>query len=102
VLLLNTVHTVRRAEAHSHRRRGWERFTDAIFDAVNEGEPTVFVLWGKPAQKKARRIHARHVVLDAPHPSPLSAHRGFFGSRPFSSVNRALAGFGRAPIDWTL
>lgn len=102
VLLLNNVLTVRRGEAHSHRKRGWERFTDAMIARLAaRHEPLVFLLWGKPAQKKAAKIDTRrHIVIEAAHPSPLSAHRGFFGSRPFSSVNRALKQFGNSPIAW--
>ena len=101
VLLLNTVLTVRRGEAHAHKGRGWEQVTDAIFELVCAREaPVVFVLWGKPAQKKAKAIPRRHVVLEAPHPSPLSAYRGFFGSAPFSRVNAALEASGQPPVDW--
>ncbi len=103
VLLLNTVLTVRAHEAHSHRGRGWERFTDAVIQAVNDRPGrTVFVLWGGPAQKKAKLIHPRHVVLKAPHPSPLSAYTGFFGSRPFSAINAALRASGEREVDWAL
>jgi uracil-DNA glycosylase len=104
VLLLNAVLTVRNGEPNSHRRKGWERFTDAILRAVNEREQgVVFLLWGAYAQKKAELIDAkRHVILHAAHPSPLSARRGFFGSRPFSQANAALAKAGQAPIDWCL
>lgn len=101
VLLLNTVLTVRRAEANAHRGRGWEAFTDAVIDAVNERpRPAVFLLWGAAANKKARRIQDRHRIVSGPHPSPLSAYRGFFGSRPFSTVNAALRELDHAPIDW--
>jgi len=102
VLLLNNVLTVRRGEAHSHRKRGWEQLTDAIIAKLAaRREPLVFLLWGKPAQKKAVKIDTRrHVVIESAHPSPLSAHRGFFGSRPFSRVNRALEQFGSLPIEW--
>lgn len=104
VLLLNAVLTVRTGEPNSHQRRGWERFTDAAIAAVNaKEERVVFVFWGSFAQKKASGIDSsRHVVLTAPHPSPLSAYRGFFGSRPFSRINAALAEAGRATIDWEL
>lgn len=103
VLLLNTVLTVRSGQAGSHRRRGWERFTDAVVDAVaSRTEPTVFLLWGRDAQRKAARVNAgRHTLLTAPHPSPLSAHRGFFGSRPFSRANEALKAAGRQEVDWS-
>jgi uracil-DNA glycosylase len=104
VLLLNTVLTVRAHEAGSHARRGWERVTDAIVDAVVARERgAVFVLWGGPAQKKAARIDVgRHRVILGVHPSPLSAYRGFAGSKPFSRVNEALSELGHAPIDWSL
>lgn len=102
VLLLNTVLTVRDGEANSHRKRGWETFTDQVIETLNQREqPVVFLLWGKPAQSKATLISDRHVILTAPHPSPLSAYRGFFGSSPFSRTNAALAELGRSPIDWT-
>ena len=103
-LLLNTVLTVRAHAAGSHRGHGWEQFTDAVIRKVNErNEPVVFVLWGRPAQQKARWIdRQRHAVVAAAHPSPLSAHRGFFGSRPFSAVNRALRNWGQDEFDWSL
>jgi len=101
VLLLNTVLTVRESEAHSHRKKGWENFTDAVIALLGKRtEPCVFVLWGKPAQKKARLVEDHHVLIESPHPSPLSAHRGFFGSRPFSRTNEALESFGCQPIAW--
>lgn len=104
VLLLNTVLTVRAREANSHRGQGWETFTDAIIQAVNERpEPVVFVLWGNPAKKKRTFVdERRHQIVESPHPSPLSAHRGFFGSRPFSKINEALRASGRSEIDWVL
>lgn len=104
VLLLNTVLTVRANEAHSHRGHGWERFTDAAIRVLSaQPTPVVFLLWGSPAQRKTALIDtARHIVLPSPHPSPLSAHRGFFGSRPFSRANAALVAAGRTPIDWSL
>lgn len=104
VLLLNTVLTVRAHQAGSHRGHGWERFTDAVIRHVNEKrDPVVFVLWGRPAQQKVKWIDvSRHAVVTASHPSPLSAHRGFFGSRPFSAVNQALRGWGQAELDWRL
>ena len=102
VLLLNTVLTVRAHDANSHRKRGWERFTDKVIACVNARPAVVFVLWGKPAQKKAAQIDGRHLVLAAPHPSPLSAARGFFGSRPFSQINSFLVAQGGRPIDWQL
>lgn len=104
VFLLNTVLTVREAEAHSHRDKGWERFTDATIHRLSEKrEGLVFILWGRPAQQKAGLIDAsRHHIITAPHPSPLSAYRGFFGSRPFSRTNAYLASAGIKPIDWCL
>jgi uracil-DNA glycosylase len=104
VLLLNTALTVRKGEAGSHRGRGWERFTDAVVERVDGGpDPVVFVLLGNRAQAKAGDVdRARHTVLEAPHPSPLSAWRGFFGSRIYSRANAALEAAGRAPVDWSL
>ncbi|ANU27420.1 uracil-DNA glycosylase [Planococcus versutus] len=104
VLMMNTVLTVRAGEAHSHRNKGWETFTDAVIRKLSErDEPIVFVLWGKPAQTKKRLIDLdKHDVLEAPHPSPLSAHRGFFGSQPYSKVNSLLQSRGQAPIDFCL
>ncbi len=102
VLLLNAVLTVEPSRAGSHAGRGWERLTDAIVAAVSGGrESVVFVLWGKYAQRKGAKIdRERHCVLTAPHPSPLSAHRGFFGSRPFSQANAWLRTHGRGEIMW--
>lgn len=104
VLLLNSVLTVERNRAASHRNRGWETFTDRVVrevDAAQEG--AAFILWGSYAQKKGAFIDRnRHLVLSAPHPSPLSASRGFFGSRPFSQVNSWLESRGRAPVNWRL
>ena len=104
VLLLNAVLTVRAGEANSHKNRGWERFTDAVIRRVNEKrERVVFVLWGGYAAKKLALVDtARHVVVQSAHPSPLSARRGFFGSRPFSRINAALREAGRKEIDWCL
>ena len=107
VLLLNTTLTVEAGQAGSHAGRGWDRVTDAVVAAAAESErPTVFVLWGAQAQKKAARLPAlaesRHLVLRSPHPSPLSAHRGFFGSRPFSKANAFLELAGRGAVDWSL
>jgi uracil-DNA glycosylase len=104
VLLLNAVLTVRAGEPNSHQGKGWETFTDAVIRAVNERPgPVVFVLWGGYAAKKEALIDAgRHVVLRSAHPSPLSAKRGFFGSRPFTKVNAALEDGGQAPVDWCL
>lgn len=102
VLLLNTVLTVEAGQSLSHQGKGWESFTDSVFRILGAWErPLVFVLWGAPAQKKETFVmNASHLVLKAPHPSPLSAHRGFFGSRPFSQINRFLEGLGDAPIQW--
>ena len=104
VLLLNTTLTVRGGEAGSHRDRGWERFTDRIIEVLSaRAEPLVFVLWGSSARAKRPMIDTgRHGVVESTHPSPLSAHRGFLGSRPFSKVNALLADRGADPIDWTL
>ena len=104
VLLLNSVLTVEESRAASHQGKGWERFTDAVIRTVNdECENIVFILWGAYAQKKAGFVDtARHLVLKSAHPSPLSAHNGFLGSRPFSKANAYLQAHGRAPIDWAL
>ncbi|MBQ4305357.1 MAG: uracil-DNA glycosylase [Lachnospiraceae bacterium] len=104
VLLLNTVLTVRAHQAGSHRGRGWEQFTDAIIRAVNsQNRPVVYMLWGAPAQAKRQMLdNPRHLVLTAPHPSPLSAYRGFFGCRHFSQCNAFLEGHGEKPIDWQI
>lgn len=104
VLLLNSVLTVERGRAASHQGRGWERFTDAVIRAVNEqAQPVVFMLWGSYAQRKAAFVdRSRHLVLTAPHPSPLSAHAGFFGCRHFSKANAFLTSKGLDPIDWRL
>ena len=104
VLLLNSVLTVEMGQAASHRERGWETFTDAVVRIVNaKPEPVVFMLWGSYAQKKAAFVdQSRHLVLKAPHPSPLSAHSGFFGCRHFSQANAFLETRGQAPIDWAL
>ena len=104
VLLLNTVLTVRAGEAGSHAGRGWERLTDAILRAISASErPRVFLLWGAHAQRKAKLVASPpHVVLEGAHPSPLSARRGFLGSRPFSAVNAALTRLGEPPIDFRL
>lgn len=104
VLLLNTVLTVREGQAYSHRNQGWEQLTNVIIEKLDQRQaPIVFVLWGKPAQQKKQMIDTKkHIVIEAPHPSPLSAHRGFFGSRPFSKINQALESFGETPIAWQL
>lgn len=104
VLMLNTVLTVRAHEANSHRGHGWEQFTDAAIEALNkEDRPIVFILWGAPAQTKKKMLNnPKHLILCAPHPSPLSAYRGFFGSRPFSKTNEFLAKNGIKEIDWQI
>ena len=104
VLLLNTVLTVRAGQANSHKGMGWETFTDAVIQKLSEREkPVIFVLWGKPAQSKKALIDGRkHAIIEAPHPSPLSAHRGFFGSKPYSNINAKLLEQGEKPIDFCL
>ena len=104
VLLLNTVLTVRAHQANSHQGKGWEQFTDAIIRAVNaQDRPVVYLLWGRPAQSKAAMLdNPKHLVLKAPHPSPLSAYRGFFGCRHFSQTNAFLEAHGAEPIDWQI
>ncbi len=108
VLLLNAVLTVEMGKAASHQGRGWEKFTDAVIELVaRQDRPIVFILWGSYAQKKAAFVKdvsqgGRHLVIRSPHPSPLSAHNGFFGSRPFSRANAFLTENGQTPIDWRL
>ncbi|MCR0206155.1 uracil-DNA glycosylase [[Clostridium] innocuum] len=104
VFLMNTVMTVREGEAYSHNKKGWEVFTDTVISVLNKQEQgIVFVLWGNHAQKKARLITgAQHRIIQSAHPSPLSASRGFFGSKPFSTINTCLKEMGRTPIDWRL
>lgn len=104
VLLLNTLLTVRAHAAFSHKGAGWERFTDAVIEALNrENRPIVFLLWGSPAQRKAEMLNnPNHLILKAPHPSPLSAYRGFFGCKHFSKANRFLQEHGETPIDWQI
>ena len=103
VLLLNAVLSVPMGQANAHRGRGWEAVTDAAIRAVDaQPQPVVFILWGAHAQAKAALVHAPHLVIASPHPSPLSARKGFFGSRPFSRANAFLVAHGRAPIDWAL
>ncbi len=108
VLLLNNTLTVQEAQAGSHAGRGWDTITDAAVAAVAEREaPCVFILWGSHAQKKASRVRglgrrADHLIIKSPHPSPLSAHRGFFGSKPFSQANAFLEANGSEPVDWSL
>ena len=104
VLLLNATLTVRAHQAASHQGKGWETFTDQVIRAVNDkDERVVFVLWGASARRKKDLVDtSRHTIIESPHPSPLSAHRGFFGSRPFSRANEALVAAGREPVDWRL
>lgn len=104
VLMLNTVLTVRAHQANSHRGIGWEEFTDAAIRVLNtQDRPIVCILWGRPAQmKKAMLNNPKHLILEAPHPSPLSSYRGFFGSRPFSKTNQFLEANGVEPIDWQI
>ena len=104
VLLLNAVLTVEGGKAASHQGKGWEEFTDRIIHILNDHrENLVFVLWGSYAQKKGAFIdRKKHLVIESPHPSPLSAHRGFFGSKPFSKINDYLKATGQKPIDWNL
>ena len=104
VLLMNTVLTVEEGQAHAHRNKGWESFTDGVIRTLNQKEqPIVYLLWGKPAEKKRGLIDEnKHLVLTAPHPSPLSAYRGFFGSQPFSQANAFLVRTYQTPIDWCL
>lgn len=104
VLLLNTVLTVRAHQANSHQGKGWEQFTDAVIEAVNaQDRPIVYLLWGRPAQSKISMLtNSKHLILKAPHPSPLSAYRGFFGCRHFSQANAFLEKNGIEPIDWQI
>ena len=104
VLLLNTVLTVRAHQANSHQGHGWEQFTDAVIQAVNaQDRPIVYMLWGAPARrKKAMLTTPKHLILEAPHPSPLSAYRGFFGCKHFSKANEFLKASGLEPIDWQI
>ena len=103
VLLLNTVLTVEEGNANSHKGMGWERLTNRLIESLNElNHPVIFILWGKPAQDKEKLItNPSHVILKSPHPSPLSAYRGFFGSKPFSRINDILIQQGQIPIRWT-
>ena len=104
VMLLNTVLTVRAGQANSHRNMGWEHFTDKIISLLNDREePIVFILWGRNAQSKMNIIkNLRHYIIKSTHPSPLSAHRGFLGSQPFSKANKFLTSIGKEPIDWQI
>src|SRR6056297_1467443 len=104
VLLLNATLTVREGAAASHQKRGWETFTDRVIEVVNERrDPVVFLLWGASARRKRALVDTdRHTIIESAHPSPLSAHNGFLGSRPFSRANVALVAAGREPVDWNL
>ena len=104
VMMLNTVLTVRASEANSHRKRGWEQFTDEVIKAISaHKEHVVFVLWGKPSQAKEALIDAsKHTIISSAHPSPLSARNGFFGSQPYSKANAALVAHGQPAVDWSL
>ena len=104
VLLLNAILTVEEGRTNAHKGRGWEQFTDKIVELINEKcDHVVFVLWGAYAQKRGEAIDgSKHLILKAPHPSPLSAYRGFFGSRPFSQINNYLLSVGEEPIEWQL
>jgi len=102
VLLLNNVLTVEHSKAGSHHKKGWEKFTDKVIESLNEkNEDLVFLLWGAPAQKKAKKVNGeKHLILKSPHPSPLSSYRGFFGCEHFSKCNEYLIEKGMKPIDW--
>ena len=104
VLLLNTTLTVKASQPMSHTGMGWELFTDAVLKSLNDkNTPVVFILWGKHAQSKKKLIdESKHFIIQSPHPSPLSARRGFFGSQPFSKTNEFLVSKGLKPIDWSL
>lgn len=104
ILLLNAVMTVREKSPNSHKGQGWEKFTDAVIKKLNEREkPVIFLLWGAYAKKKSALINQnKHIVIEGIHPSPLSAHNGFFGSKPFSAINNSLESIGQKPIDWQL
>lgn len=104
VLLLNTSLTVRGGEANSHRNKGWEQFTDAVINILNlRADPVIFILWGSNAISKEKLINSKiHFIIKSPHPSPLSAYRGFFGSKPFSKTNAILKSIGKNAIDWQI
>jgi len=103
VLLLNTVLTVREGEANSHARHGWKIFTDEVIKKLGEREePVVFILWGNQAMEKEKFIASHHRIISSAHPSPLSARRGFFGSKPFSKANEYLMAMGKEPIEWKI
>lgn len=101
VFLLNALLTVREGEPASHKNLGWEQFTDTTIEVLgNRSQPVIFILWGKWAQTKAKLIKEHHLIIESPHPSPLGAYRGFWGSKPFSKANNALISWGKTPIDW--
>ncbi|GIN58527.1 uracil-DNA glycosylase [Lederbergia ruris] len=104
VLLLNSVLTVRQGQAHSHRGKGWEIFTDQVIKVLNEkATPVIYILWGSAAQSKQALIDtSKHYIIKSPHPSPLSAYRGFFGSKPFSKTNEILKKTGQTEVDWRI
>ena len=104
VLLLNTVLTVKKGQAHSHRGKGWEKFTDRVIQVLNKKDtPVVYILWGRAAQNKVSLINTnKHYIVKSPHPSPLSAYRGFFGSKPFSQTNEILTTVGLSKINWQI
>ncbi|MBC7473900.1 MAG: uracil-DNA glycosylase, partial [Candidatus Sericytochromatia bacterium] len=104
ILLLNSVLTVRQSEANSHKNKGWEKFTDIIITKLNEkSDPVIFLLWGNYAKKKSKLINdKKHIIIEGIHPSPLSAYGGFFGSKPFSTVNNALKSINKKEIDWEI
>lgn len=104
ILLLNSVLTVRQSEANSHKNKGWEKFTDMIITKLNEkSDPVIFLLWGNYAKKKSKLINdKKHIIIEGIHPSPLSAYGGFFGSKPFSTVNNALKSINKKEIDWEI
>ncbi|AMC92713.1 uracil-DNA glycosylase [Erysipelothrix larvae] len=102
VLLLNTLLSVEHGKPLSHQNKGWEVLSDAVIHTLNKREePVIFVLWGKEAQSKAKYIDDHHILISGPHPSPLSAYRGFFGSKPFSRINQELKKMNKTPIDWS-
>lgn len=104
ILLLNTILTVQANMANSHKGKGWEQFTDKVISLLNERiDPVIFILWGSPARVKKNLItNSNHYIIESPHPSPLSAHKGFFGSKPFSKANKFLISMGKEPIDWQI
>lgn len=104
ILLLNTVLTVQANNPNSHKNKGWEQFTDKVISLLNKRkDPIVFILWGSPAKTKGSLItNSHHFIIESPHPSPFSAHKGFFGSKPFSKTNKFLTSIGKEPINWQI